>query len=225
MARQAVAIADRLYGPDDPRTLPNRFAEAVAAQSGEPEQSIRLYRALAADYERLVGPGTTLATVLNNLGILLAQSGRTDESRAVYERAVDVARTADGAGSPIHLMALANFATLLSRSGDPARARSLMLGILPTLEQRAATGTGADRINHASALGALGSAEAHLGHVAEALRCFTQADASLATVDPSAYPDLRREIATGLAAARDARGLSASPHPATHVGGTQAEGR
>jgi len=202
MARKAAEIATRLYGPDDPRTLPNRFAEAAAAQSADPELAIGLYRALAADYERLVGPGMTLATVLNNLGILLSQTGRVDEAPAVYRRAADVALAAGGADSMIRLLALANLATLESRDGDAAKARELALEVLPTLAARAQAGSGIDHVQLAAALGALGAAELRLGRRAEAERRFAEAARALEPVDAGAYPDLREEIRAGLAAAQ-----------------------
>jgi len=201
MAKKAVEISQRLYGPDDPRVLPNRFAEALAAQSTDPKEAIRLYQSLAADYERLVGPGTTLATVLNNLGILLSRANRDDESLAAYRRAADIALKAGGATSPIYLLALSNLATQQSRSGDPAsarEARASMLGIVPTLKERASNGSGIDRVNYAAALEALALADAALGRVDDAERGFREAGRALESVDASAYPELREEIRVGL---------------------------
>ncbi|HKE47837.1 MAG TPA: serine/threonine-protein kinase [Rhodanobacteraceae bacterium] len=208
MAQKAVEISQRLYGPDDPRVLPNRFAEAVAAQSGDREQAIRLYESLAADYERLVGPGTTLATVLNNLGILLSEAGRTDESIAAYRRAADIALKVGGATSPIYLLSLSNLATQQSRSGDAASARALMLGVVPMLAERASTGTGSDRVSYAAALEALALADAQLGRVDDAERAFREAERTLEGVDANAYPDLREEIRAGLAGLRPGAGAS-----------------
>jgi hypothetical protein len=113
-----------------------------------------------------------------------------------------VALAAGGADSMVRLLALTNLATLESRDGDAAKGRELVLGVLPTLTERARGGSGIDRVQLAAALGALGSAELRLGRRAEAERRFADAAQALEAVDAGAYQDLREEIRTGLANAR-----------------------
>ncbi|RYD16474.1 MAG: serine/threonine protein kinase [Lysobacteraceae bacterium] len=198
MAEQALTLSNRRYGADDPRALSSRSVHANAVAKLDPERSVALYRALAADHERVTGPGLTLVGVLNNLGVTLSQLGRADEAIAVYERAARLAREHGGERHWLYLGASSNLATLKARHGHPREAQRLVLDVLPALEQAAAAGS-MDGGYYAAALGTLGETQLALGDAPAAERSYRKGIAVLERIDREAYGEVRAELAQGLA--------------------------
>lgn len=60
------------------------------------------------------------ATLMNNLGILLAEQGKSAEASCAFVAALDRARTTMGADHPRTIMLLGNFGAALRRTGDEA---------------------------------------------------------------------------------------------------------
>ena len=199
MAEEALALAERVYGPDDPRVLANRFAVAMIVGKRDPQRAVPIYRALAADYERLVGPGLNLVGVLNNLAVTLSQSGALDEAFATYRRAADVARQSVGESHWLYLTTLSNLATLQVRNGHVAEAKALIERVLPGIAAAAETASGMDPGYYAAALGTLAETQLAEKHPGEAAKTWARAAAVLDAVDPNAYAELRAEIRAGLA--------------------------
>ena len=206
MAENALAIATRLYGSDDPRILPNRNALATAMRNQDIGRAATLYESLAADYERLVGPGLSLAGILNNHGILLSQLGRVEQSIATYRRAADMSLASGGAEHRTYLVAISNLATLHGRNGNPRLAQSLIEGVLPTFAAQSVSGTGMNHVNYAAALETLAASQALQGNAMAARSTYAQADGTLERVDADAYPEIRAEVLEGLAASEMALG-------------------
>ncbi len=202
MARHALAIAERLYAPNDPRILPNRNALATAMRNVDTAQAARLYEALAADYERIIGPGIGLASLLNNQGILLSELGHLKQGIAVYRRAADIALAAAGREHRTYLVAISNLATLYSRDGQPRKAKALIEDVMPSFAAQAASGSGMNRVNYAAALDTLAASTAQLGDPLAAIDLYARAEQQLAEVDSGAYPEIRAEIFEGLAASQ-----------------------
>jgi serine/threonine-protein kinase len=207
-AERAVAIAEHLYGSDDPRILSSRSVRAmvVAMHGDDGGRAIALYRALVKDYQRLVGPGLGLAGVLNNLGITLSRAGRIDEGIAVYRRAADMALAAAGPAEPSYLLAVANLAGLENQAGDAREAQRQIRAILPTLAAQAQSGPMENHATYAAALGTLGASLARLGRNEDAWRSYAEAGREIAAVDPETHRETRREILGGLAASLEALG-------------------
>jgi serine/threonine-protein kinase len=217
MAKKAIEIAMRLYGPDDPRILSSRFAEATAMRSLDPERAIVLYESLIADYERLVGHGTAMATLLVNLGVTLAESRRIDQAIAAYERAADMALKTEGSAQPIYHLAISNLATAYSRNGNAEKAQVLMEGILPDLAAQAASITGSDQlIVYAAALDTLAGILGQQGKAVDAERTYVKAEQLLESIDADAYPEIRAEILEGLITSRTTLGRDAEAREASN---------
>jgi serine/threonine-protein kinase len=200
MAKNALEIATRLYGPDDPRILPNRHALAMAMRNEDAEQAAALYQSLVTDYERLVGPGLSLASILNNHGILLSQLGRVEQSVAVYRRAAAISLASGGADHRTYLVAISNLATLHARNGNPQLAQSLIEGVLPTFAAQSASGTGMNHVNYAAALETLAASQALQADASAARNTYVRADEALGRADADAYPEIRADVLEGLAA-------------------------
>jgi serine/threonine-protein kinase len=87
---RAVELNQRLFGPDDDRTLTAANWRAwLAFRRGEVDQARALYEALL---ERL-GPShawQTRAETLNEYAITLVESGRIAEARSAYEQALEL---------------------------------------------------------------------------------------------------------------------------------------
>ena len=199
MAEQALTLSNRRYGADDPRALSSRSVYANAVAKLDPERSVTLYRALAADHERVTGPGLTLVGVLNNLGVALSQLGRADEAIEVYQRAARLAREHGGDRHWLYLGASSNLATLTARHGDPREAQRLVLEVLPALEQAAGSDGGMDGGYYAAALGTLAETQLALGDPEAAERSYRKGLAVLERIDRDAYGEVRAELAQGLA--------------------------
>ncbi|HEX7768439.1 MAG TPA: tetratricopeptide repeat protein, partial [Dokdonella sp.] len=199
MAERALALSTRRYGADDPRALSSRVVHATAVAKLDPARAVPLYRDLAADQERLTGPGLNLVGVLNNLGVTLSQLDRADEAIEVYRRTARLARESGGENHWLYLSATSNLATLLARHGDVREAQRLVLEVLPALEQAARSGSGMDPGYYAAALGTLADTQLALGEARAAADSYRKALGALEPVDPQAYAEIRAELEQGLA--------------------------
>lgn len=199
MAERALALSTRRYGADDPRALSSRFVHATAVAKLDPARAVPLYRDLAADQERLTGPGLNLVGVLNNLGVTLSQLERADEAIEVYRRTAQLARESGGDRHWLYLSATSNLATLLARHGDVQEAQQLVLEVLPALEQAASSDSGMDPGYYAAALGTLADTQLALGDARAAADSYRKGLRALEPVDPQAYAEIRAELEQGLA--------------------------
>jgi tetratricopeptide (TPR) repeat protein len=128
LRRRALAIDERLYGPDHPRvaTRLNNLA-SLLQDSGRPAEAEPLIRRALAIAERAYGPDhPRVAVRLNNLGQLLHATGRLAEAEPPMRRALAIDEGAYGPDHPRLAIRLNNLALLLQDTGHPAEAEPLM---------------------------------------------------------------------------------------------------
>ncbi|MFJ6675071.1 tetratricopeptide repeat protein [Actinosynnema sp. NPDC091369] len=121
---RAVRGAERVLGPDDPRTLRYRNNLAYSHWSaGDPRQAIRLHEANLADTERVLGPDhPDTLTVRNNVAYVHRSTGGLDRAIALHETNLADARRLLGFDHPKTLTIRNNLAGAHHAAGDLARA-------------------------------------------------------------------------------------------------------
>jgi serine/threonine-protein kinase len=198
-ARRSLELRER-YAPNDPLAMGDAYNTLglvleAKDQFDEAEKALRksleLRRAGHAD-------PSTIASCLNNLGLVVAS--RTDEKAALpyFEEALKLRETSEGAHATGYQNALEHYGTHLVRAGDHAKG-------VPILERNLALCVdlyGNDSTHTASAHNELGSAVHDLGrfreaaeHYREAMRIETEktgADSALLPLNnlASAYEDM-----------------------------------
>jgi len=164
MQREAVAIAEALYGEDDPAISGqlNTLA-ATLSRAGRGEEAIEVMQRTVA-IDRGAGAGgknPDLASALCNLGVLYLRDRRYDDARVALDEAIGLARDAEFAlelGRCQHMRAATHFASgrldeadadvvasravlaPLHRAGDDPMLRSRLLGAALVLAREGTAG-------------------------------------------------------------------------------------
>ena len=136
-ARQALAIREKLLGPDsaDTATSLNNLALLYATVDRFPEAE-QLYRRALSIYEKVRGPDSVdTANCASNLGLLYAETGKYTEAEALYLRALAIREKALGPENVDTALSLNNLAALYESLGKYAEAESLYNKALPIYEK------------------------------------------------------------------------------------------
>lgn len=126
-AREALALRERLLGPDHPDVAEalNALALVLQYQGAHAEAHALFVRSLALQ-EKALGPDhPSLAAAVNNLGALLQDEGKFGEARPYFERALAIDEKALGKAHPEVATDAHNLASLLHDLGEYATARTL----------------------------------------------------------------------------------------------------
>jgi tetratricopeptide (TPR) repeat protein len=167
---RALAIDERIYGPDHPKVAVrlNNLAQLLLATDRLPKAEPLMRRALDID-ERSYGVAhPSVAMRLNNLAQLLHNTNRLAEAEPLMRRALAIAEQSHGPDHPEVATDLNNLAQLLKATDRMAEAEPLsrrMAGIILGFTRR----TGLRRPhreaalgNHAGLLRALGWGDAEI---------------------------------------------------------------
>jgi Tfp pilus assembly protein PilF len=133
---RALAIRERALGAEHLSTAEslNNLALAVQEDSGKDEKgehlgkvrARQLYERAAAIYEKELGPSNLeMATVVNNLAVLLYRHREYAQARALFERALSIREVKLGHDHHQTAQILNNLALLLKDQGDLPAARCL----------------------------------------------------------------------------------------------------
>jgi tetratricopeptide (TPR) repeat protein len=164
--KQALAIGEAVYGPDDPRvalTLTN-LGIVLGELEEFAEARVVLERALAT-LEASYGPESPeVATTLSNLGLILRNLGELPAARVVLERALAILEAVRGSFVPEVAMVLSGLGDVLRMLGELPAARMAQKRALAILEAV----LGSDHPEVAMVLGNLGLSLRGLGELAEA---------------------------------------------------------
>jgi len=121
--REALAILERTYGPDDVRVEPALTELAQLLRTSDPEQALRLYRRgydlVVAAHGRSNG---TAAVLLQNIGAVHDRARRYREAKDAYEQALPLLRRNFGERDHHVATVLGNLAQLYQILGDYPRA-------------------------------------------------------------------------------------------------------
>jgi tetratricopeptide (TPR) repeat protein len=185
--RQALAVAEEDFGPDDPATATslNHLGYLLNAQ-GDLTGARPYYERALAIRERALGPDhPDTATSLNNLGYQLRALGNLAGARPYYERALEAWEKTLGPDHPDTATSLNNLGDLLQAQGDLARA-------LPYFERALAIrekALGPDHPNTALSLNNLGALFDAQGNLAGARPYYERALAIREKVLGPDHPD------------------------------------
>jgi CHAT domain-containing protein/tetratricopeptide (TPR) repeat protein len=164
LAERAQSVAEKTYGPDDPRlavSLEN-LANILRRNEDTAGARSRLERALALR-EKALGPDhPDVAESLDQFGLLLDQSGEYAEARKAQERALAIREKALGPAHPDVASSLNNLAKILEHLGDYEGAKPLYVRALGIREKA----LGPDHPDVAASLTGLASAQMELGDYA-----------------------------------------------------------
>jgi serine/threonine protein kinase/tetratricopeptide (TPR) repeat protein len=121
--REALAILERVYGPNDVRLGPAINELGLLLRVSDPEQALRFYRRgydlLAAAHGDDDG---TAATFLQNIGSIHRRALRYRDAKDAYERALPRLRTLFGENDPRVATVLDNLGVVYRGLGDYERA-------------------------------------------------------------------------------------------------------
>jgi Flp pilus assembly protein TadD len=136
--RQALALAERHLGADDPMTgvcLSN--LGDFLGQDGRTEEAESLMRRAVAAEERLHGPeALETAYALNNLALVLRRAGRLAEAEALYRRVLPIFERGPGPESPEAASVMNNLAQVCQHSGRSEHAEPLMRRVIEVFERQ-----------------------------------------------------------------------------------------
>ena len=202
LAEQARAVAEALYGPDDPRRLRGRYVYANALLLSEPERAVALYADLVDDHERLIGPSQRLANMIGNFGVALSRVGRNRDSMQAFTRAAEMIEQVVGRDHYLYRLSMSNLAALHLREGESAEAEALVRDILTDLDWYSDQRGGMEIMYRASALDILGSALVLQGRLDEAVAAYEEALRLLETGGSEEWGEMSANIAARLAETR-----------------------
>lgn len=208
MAEKTLSVARRLYRDDDPRLLSTRFVHAMALAQFDAAAAIEPHRALITDYERLIGPGMSLAAVHSNLGVTLSLLRRHPESLAEFERAARILQSTEGEDNTLYRITVLNIGTYHADHGDPAEALRLIDVHRPRFENAAAIGAGGDRSRYAQLLRIQAAALHQQGALEQAEGSYLNAAGIMTDADERAHPYIIAGILLGLIDVQLERGQS-----------------
>ena len=135
--RRALAIDEKVYGPDHPEVATdlNNLGLVLQAMGDYSGARDHYERALAID-QKVYGPDNlVVATALNNLGSVLQAMGDLPTARDYHERALRIFEEVLGAEHPNVATLLNNLGLVLYATGDYPRARDHFVQVLAILEK------------------------------------------------------------------------------------------
>jgi len=192
VGQSALAMAERLHGPDHPEvaTTLNNLAGLYESQ-GRYAEAEPLYKRSLAIAEKALGPDhPSVAATLNNLALLYQSQGRYAEAEPLYKRSLAVAEKALGPDHPHVATTLNNLASLYRSQARYAEAEPLHKRDLAITEKA----LGPDHPDVATALGNLALLYQSQGRYPEAEPLHKR---SLAIAEKALGPD-HPEVATTL---------------------------
>jgi CHAT domain-containing protein/tetratricopeptide (TPR) repeat protein len=203
IAKRALALAERQFGPDHPTvgTALNNLAGFYKAQ-GSYAEAERLYERALAIFEKALGPDNPdVGTALNNLAELYRVQGRYREAEPLYTRARAIDERAHGPDDPNVGRDLNNLAMLYEAQGRYAEAEPLYQRALAIFEKA----LGPDHPDVANGLNNLAELYRVRGRYREAEPLYTQARAIDERARGPDDPNVGRDL-NNLAALYDAQG-------------------
>jgi serine/threonine-protein kinase len=121
--REALAILERTFGPNDVKVEPALTELGLLLRTSDPEQSLRFYR---RGYDLLVAahgePNGAAAVLLQNIGAIHDRARRYRDAKDAYEQALPLLRRNFGEQDPHVGSVLGNLAQLYQILGDYPRA-------------------------------------------------------------------------------------------------------
>jgi tetratricopeptide (TPR) repeat protein len=134
---QALAIRERVLGPDHPDTAEsiNGLGTLLQGQGDYRQAQMYLERALVIN-EQVLGPShPTTAQSLRNLGVLLQDQANPVAARPLLERALAVTERIEAADQ-IEIIIQNDLALLLQELGETEKARTYFKRVLASIEAR-----------------------------------------------------------------------------------------
>jgi CHAT domain-containing protein/tetratricopeptide (TPR) repeat protein len=127
LLRRALALRERVVGPDDPSLLPSlRGLSTVAHEAGANVAAVEWKRRVAVIREATLGPDhPDLGAALHTLAYSLRQAGRLDSAAAVFGRALAIRERRLAPDDLDLAYTLYHYAATYSRKRDFGRARTL----------------------------------------------------------------------------------------------------
>ena len=137
LSREALAIREKVHGPEHLDTLPSLNNLAVLLHDrGDYAAARPLFERALAIYEKVRGPEhLDTAGSLNNLAALLLDQGDAAAARPLHERALAIWEKMLGPEHPNTAASVNNLARLLQNEGDLAAARPLFERALAIAEK------------------------------------------------------------------------------------------
>jgi tetratricopeptide (TPR) repeat protein len=137
VARQAVALKERVFGTKDAETGRSleRLGRVLTTGEEYDEAKVVLGRALQLLDDALGPDHADVATARSATGFLLLSEGKPDEAVVWFEQARVIRESVLGASSPAVADAQEMIGTCLSRQGDFERAESHLRRALETFER------------------------------------------------------------------------------------------
>jgi len=164
--RRALAIDEKLYGPEGADTLADLNNLGTALYSQGSDDAVGYYQRALAGYEKTLGAlHPSVALVLDNLASSLLAMGRIEEARADYQRALAIAQKELGEKHPEVARAHNNLGVALRHLGRYEEARAQHERALAIYEQT----LGPDHPDVAQALKSLGVVLYRQRHFRDAL--------------------------------------------------------
>jgi tetratricopeptide (TPR) repeat protein len=125
----AVAMLERLHGPDDVRVLKARVDQTM--MSHDIAGSEQLLRRAIDEFRAHYGPRSSdLLPTMKMLGGLLQMRNDFDGAEQLFREALELTETIYGRDHPMYLEGLLHIARLTSRRGDHASAAALLVRAL-----------------------------------------------------------------------------------------------
>lgn len=187
LAVNAVALAERLHGPDHPNvgTALNNLGLLYRALERNAEAE-PVYKRYLAIREKTLGPDhPNVATALNNLAVMYRAQGRYAEAESYYKRSLSIREKALGPDSPQVGTSLGNLGQLYHAQGRYAEAELLARRDLAIRERN----PGPDQLDLSRALNNLALILSARGRDADAeplyKRSLTIAEAKLGADHPA----------------------------------------
>lgn len=127
-SKRMLALLDANYAPLDPMRIRLRRTHAgVLGAIGRYAEAESTLREAIANYRRVAGgDGQQVASLLNDLSILLNDAGRPIEALGALEESRAIQARVAGEGAPVDAIGLQNLGSLLESVGDYAGAISTM---------------------------------------------------------------------------------------------------
>jgi tetratricopeptide (TPR) repeat protein len=137
-AERALAIREKVLGPNDPDTASSLNNLAVVLEKlGDLDGSRKLKERALAIRETVLGPDDFVTSIsLNNLGFLLLQLGELDGARGYLERALAIREKKLGPEDPGTALSLNNLGRVLLMQGEFTKAEPLLKRSLAIREAR-----------------------------------------------------------------------------------------
>ncbi len=170
-AREALAVREAAFGPDDARTAVALYhvADHVRDVEGDYEEAEHLYRRGIAAHTRAYGEfSLRLIHGYTALATLEARRGRHQESEALFRRALAIREAATSPDNPALARSMGPVAMALARQGRLDEAEALLLDALAHVERT----LGPDHVARYAGLADLGEVRALQGRWDEAADAF-----------------------------------------------------